>query len=122
MRPLKPAAKPSLRYPRLAAAWALLAGSAPGLALADATVPAPGKGKPDSTGAAQIAPPTKKPPCATGDDPGIKQVGTPRKHHPMLRGGVGRAHPVNGSPFTLALHPHGPEEPCHLTEIDKKVA
>jgi hypothetical protein len=121
VRPLRPAAKLPLRYPRLAAAWALLAGSAPGLALADATVPAPGKGKPQPTGAAQVAPPTKKAPCAAGDTP-VQKPGSPPRPHPVLKGGVGRAQPINGKPFALALHPHGPEEPCQLTEITKEDA
>jgi hypothetical protein len=122
-RLVAPAPKAKVGYPRLRAAWGILAAPillAPTLAGADASVPVPGqKGEPA---------PSKKPcPPATkgkykaprAPDPPPEAAPKPKKREEDLRiegvyGQIRRPDAPSTGELTL-FHPHDPGEPCFIT-------
>jgi hypothetical protein len=127
MRRVSPAPPARPRYPRLAAAWALLLGAAPSVAHADATVPAPGKGKGQNQQAAAPQPAAVKPPCPvkTGGKPiSPKPADKRREKEPVFLGGdiAHAAAPLPPRFADLVLHPHDVGEPCFPLDFPKKDA
>ncbi len=121
-RKVAPAQKPMVRYPRLRAAWRILAAPillAPSLTGADASVPVPNQNqKGDPAPSKKPCPPATKGKMKAPDPP--QAAPKPKKPNPDdariegLMGQIRRPGAPAKSELTL-FHPHGPGEPCFVT-------